>query len=226
VSAETPSSLPEAMPLDRLPQTARELLAAARKIVLRDGLHCLTLQAIQDETGHNKAMVNHYFGSKAGLVAALFDSLAHDQEIQLRRQIARLRDARSRVQALVEMQRETSADVRAMQTYCELLPHMLRDRRLRWRLAALYEGFRRLDEWALTGSDADPQAARLDDLAAVALAVTDGLGIQAAADPDLFSATGPYQVWEEMLRLYLEAHHPQQRRRRLDRPRRADAGPR
>jgi AcrR family transcriptional regulator len=226
MSAETPSSLPEELPLSRLPETARELLAAARKIVLRDGLHCLTLQAIQDETGHNKAMVNHYFGSKAGLVAALFDSLAHDQEVQLRRQIARLRDAGSRVQALVEMQRETSADVRSMTTYCELLPHMLRDRQLRWRLAALYEGFRRLDEWALTGSDADPQAARLDDLAAVSLAITDGLGIQAAADPDMFDVSGAYQVWEEMLRLYLEAHRPQQRRRRLDRPRRTDAGSR
>jgi hypothetical protein len=49
---------------------------------------------------------------------------------------------------------------------------MMRHRLLRWRLAALYEGFRQLDEWALGAGGADPRSARLSDLAAVTLAVT------------------------------------------------------
>jgi hypothetical protein len=128
-----------------------------------------------------------------------------------------LRDAQSRVQALIDMQRKVSSDRRGMTAYCELLPHMLRERRLRWRLAALFEGFRQLDEWALSATDADAQSARLAELAAVALAVTDGLGIQAVADPQHFSTAGPYAVWEEMVRLYLEEHGQKRRRfRRLD----------
>jgi AcrR family transcriptional regulator len=214
MNAKPASPSPDAPP-PRRSDTAHELLAAARKIVLRDGLHSLTLQAIQDMTGHNKAMVNHCFGSKAGLVAAVFDSLAQENELLLRRQVAALSDSRNRVQTLMRLQREVSGDRRAMTTYLEALPHMLRERQLRWRLAALCEGFRQLDEWALA-SGGDPQEARLADLAAVTLAVTQGLGVQAAVDPERFATDGPHEVWEEMVRLYLDAHG--RRRKRFRRP--------
>jgi AcrR family transcriptional regulator len=210
MDVDTASPPPDA-PLPRLPDTARELLTAARKIVLRDGLHSLTLQAVQDATGHNKAMVNHCFGSKAGLVAAVFDSLAHENEVLLRRQVEALSDSGNRVQTLIYLQREASGDRRAMTAYFETLPHMLRERQLRWRLAALCEGFRQLDEWALA-SGGDSQSARLADLAAVTLAVTQGLGVQAAVDPERFATDGPYEVWEEMVRLYLAAHGRRRRR--------------
>jgi len=198
--------LPETAPLALLPQTARELLGAARRIVLQKGFHALTLQAVQDETGHNKAMVNHYFGSKAGLVSALFDSLAHDQEVELRRRITELRSQEDPVQALTEDQMKVSDDRRDMRAFAELLPHMLRENRLRWRLAALYQGYRELYAWSLGSGGGAPDTACLGDLAAVALAVTDGLGIQRAIGPDDFSLRGPYRVWHEMVRLYLEAH--------------------
>jgi AcrR family transcriptional regulator len=198
--------LPETAPLALLPQTARELLDAARRIVLQKGFHALTLQAVQDETGHNKAMVNHYFGSKAGLVSALFDSLAHDQEVELRRRIAELQSEEDPVRALTEDQMKVSDDRRDMRAFAELLPHMLRENRLRWRLAALYHGYRELYAWSLGADGAHADTACLDDLAAVALAVTDGLGIQRAIGPEDFCLQGPYRVWREMLRLYLQAH--------------------
>jgi len=197
--------LPETGPLALLPQTARELLDAARRIVLQKGFHALTLQAVQDETGHNKAMVNHFFGSKAGLVSALFDSLAHDQEVELRRRIAETRSEEDPVQALTEDQMKVSDDRRDMRAFAEMLPHMLRENRLRWRLAALYQGYRELYAWSLGSGAADPETACLDDLAAVALAVTDGLGIQRTIGPDDFGIRGPYRVWREMLHLYLQA---------------------
>jgi AcrR family transcriptional regulator len=225
MTAEAPSQPPQEPPLTELPETARELLSAGRKIVLRDGLHNLTLQAVQDETGHNKAMVNHCFGSKAGLVAAIFDSLALDNELQLRRQVAALSDSRDRLRALIALQRETSGDRRSVTTFFEVLPHMLRRRQLRWRLAALCEGFRQLDEWALA-SGTDPESARLADLAAVAVAVTQGLGIQVVADPERFAVEGPYKVWEEMVRLYLEAHGRKPRRFRRPEQRTGRARPR
>lgn len=198
---------PGPTPLEQLPDTARELLGAARRIVLRRGFHSLTLQAIQDETGHNKAMVNHYFGSKAGLVTALFDSLARDQELELRRRVAGLRGREQPLPALVEDQRQVSGDRRGMRAYAELLPHMLRENRLRWRLAGLYEAYRQLYAGPLGASGGGGMpAGELDDVASVALAVTDGLGIQAAIDPDRFELDGPYRVWQEMVRLYLREH--------------------
>jgi len=198
--------LPETAPVALLPRTARELLDAARRIVLQKGFHALTLQAVQDETGHNKAMVNHYFGSKAGLVSALFDSLAHDQEVELRRRIAELQSEEDPVRALTEDQMKVSDDRRDMRAFAELLPHMLRENRLRWRLAALYQSYRELYAWSLGSGGADPDTACLGDLAAVALAVTDGLGIQRVIGPDDFGLQGPYGVWREMLCLYLQAH--------------------
>lgn len=198
---------PGPTPLEQLPSTARELLDAARRIVLRRGFHSLTLQAIQDETGHNKAMVNHYFGSKAGLVTALFDSLARDQEAELRRRIDHLQDRDQPLQALVEDQRQVSGDRRGMRAYAELLPHMLRENRLLWRLAGLYQAYRQLYAWSLGASGgAEMAAGELDDVASLALAVTDGLGIQATIDPDNLELEGPYRVWQEMLDLYLKAH--------------------
>ena len=71
-------------------------------------------------------MVNHCFGSKAGLVAAIFDSLALDNELLLRRQVAALSDSRDRLRSLIDLQREASGDRRSMTTFFEVLPHMLR----------------------------------------------------------------------------------------------------
>ena len=79
---------------------------------------------------------------------------------------------------------------------------MLRDPALRSRLGELYQWYRDLDGWVLAPeADADA-AADVRCLAALAIAVGDGLTIQCAADPE-FDVDGVYTVWERLFRAAL-----------------------
>ena len=61
-----------------LPPAAARILAAAREVLVTKGFAGLTLKAIAEESGENSAMVQYYFGNKAGLVTALIDSNFRD----------------------------------------------------------------------------------------------------------------------------------------------------
>ncbi len=66
-------------PLSSLPETARSLLVAAKDIVADEGFAALTLNAVSERAGENKAMISYYFENKAGLIAAVVDSVIHDE---------------------------------------------------------------------------------------------------------------------------------------------------
>ena len=68
-------------PLSALPETAQKLLRAAKEIIASEGFDALTLNAVSVASGENKAMISYYFGNKAGLVAAVLDSVIHDEYI-------------------------------------------------------------------------------------------------------------------------------------------------
>jgi AcrR family transcriptional regulator len=53
--------------------TREAILAAALRILGRDGYRGLTARSIAAEAGTNLALVNYYFGSKQNLLLALFD---------------------------------------------------------------------------------------------------------------------------------------------------------
>jgi hypothetical protein len=93
---------------------------------------------------------------------------------------------------------------REILTFSDLLPSVLHDRQLRERLARLYAAYRSLDIWCLSGQGERPAPARLDDVAALNVAVIEGLGLQRQVDPDGFDIDGPTEVWEKMIELYLD----------------------
>ena len=66
-------------PLSSLPETAQNLLVAAKEIVADEGFEALTLKTVSERAGENKAMVSYYFDNKAGLIAAVLDSVIHDE---------------------------------------------------------------------------------------------------------------------------------------------------
>ena len=71
--------LPVKDPLTSLPAPAQELLEAARRLLIRDGVDGLHLEAIVEEAGKAKAAVKYYFGNKEGLIFAIVDAGAHKQ---------------------------------------------------------------------------------------------------------------------------------------------------
>jgi hypothetical protein len=88
-------------------------------------------------------------------------------------------------------------------TFSDLLPRVLHDRVLRERLARLYAAYRALDAWCLSEQGEAPNTAGLDDVAALNVAVVEGLVLQQRVDPDGFDPEGPAEVWARMIELYL-----------------------
>lgn len=191
-------------PAEKLSPTARRLLAAAKRVLARDGYSGLTLEAITAEAGENKAAIRYHFGGKDALITTLVEWLDHDDSVKLLQQLSEETDADARLDLLLRLQREGPRSHEEAQLFFDLLPHVLRDAGLRPRLAELYQWYRELDGWVLA-PDAD--AAARDDverLAALAIAVGDGLTIQCAADPD-YDVEGVIAVWERLFRDALRA---------------------
>ena len=186
-------------PLSSLPETARNLLIAAKEILADAGFEALTLKSVSERAGENKAMVSYYFDNKAGLIAAVLDSVIHDEYLDSLRRMKKVAPGR-RLQCLVEEMRRMDAAVEDFEVFFELLPHVLRDELLRRRLAMLFRWYWKMKlDWLGAGDGAaalaDPD---LLGLAQLLSAVIDGLAIQAAVDPD-YDLSNPYRVLTRLL---------------------------
>ena len=182
--------------------TAVRILEAAKKILSERGYAKLTLQAVEEESGEYRALVAYYFGSKQGLVDAIIESLMDAEDEELREHLEGIEEPEERVRTLIDEQRQISADWRGFRAFYELLPHIMRDDRLREDLAADYSKSRELDRQTLAaggrGGDQD-----LGKLAALSVAIVEGLAVQYAADQDSFDHEGTYRLWEDMVFAYL-----------------------
>jgi len=186
-------------PLSSLPETARNLLIAAKEIIADEGFEALTLKTVSERAGENKAMVSYYFDNKAGLVAAVLDSVIHDEYLD---SLDRMKDVTpgERIPRLVEEMRRMAASVEDFDVFFELLPHVLRDEVLRRRMAMLFRWYWKMKlEWLGledgTGGLADPD---LLGVAQLLSAIIDGLAIQAAVDPGV-DLSNPYRMLARML---------------------------
>ena len=205
-SGRTPVSAPSERlrsafenPLSSLPETARNLLVAAKEIIAEEGFEALTLNSVSERAGENKAMISYYFDNKAGLVAAVVDSVVHDEYVA---SLERMKTAPpgERTRRLVDEMRRMDATAPDFQVFFELLPHVLRDEVLRLRLALLYQWYWSMKLGWLGVADGPEALADPDllGLAQVLSAVIDGLAIQVAIDPTL-ELDNAYRVFTTML---------------------------
>jgi TetR/AcrR family transcriptional repressor of bet genes len=186
-------------PLSELPETARNLIVSAKAIVTDEGFDALTLSRLAAVSGENKAMTSYYFGSKAGLVAAMLDSVIHDEYLTAEARMKNL-DAEELAPRVIEEMRAIVGTSRDFRVFFELLPYVLRDDELRARLLPLYSWYWTMKlEWLGLGDDpdclVDPQR---EGMARVLSALIDGLAIQAAIDPGA-DLTPAYRVLEELI---------------------------
>jgi len=182
--------------------TAMRILEAAKKILSERGYSRLTLQAVEEESGEYRALVAYYFGSKQGLVDAIIESLMDVEDDALRDHLEGIDDPEERVRKLIDEQRQISADWRGFRAFYELLPHIMRDDRLREDLAADYAKSRELDRQTLAAGASGRKD--LDKLAALSVAVVEGLAVQFAADQEHFDHEGTYSLWADMVLAYLK----------------------
>ena len=173
-------------PCTALPETARKLLLAAKDIIADEGFDALTLNAVSAASGENKAMISYYFGNKAGLIAAVLDSVIHDEYVASQDRMKNVRP-QDRCQKLVDEMLRMDTAAEDFRVFFELLPHVLRDDALRRRIALLYQWYWSLKlEWlGVAGSPDALDDPELRGLTQLLSAVIDGLAIQLAIDPDL-----------------------------------------
>jgi len=186
-------------PMAALPPTARHLLAAARRLLIRDGYGALTFAAIAAEADEAKGSIGYHFGNKDGLMAALVDSLVHDANRALIRESEAQPTAAAKVHVLMDGESRIVADAESFQAFFEILPHALRDPALRRRVATLYDGYRETVSRCVDDTGAT-RARRLRPFGMLMIAIVDGLAIQHGLDPDGADVAGAIRLWEQLAR--------------------------
>jgi len=182
-----------------LPETAEKMLRAARRILVRDGYGSLTLAAIEEEAGVNRALVHYHFGSKAGLLEAVVVSLFEDPAFGFSDDVARTAEGPARAEALLAWQSRIVDDDDTMRLLLELLPHMMRDGDLRRWAALLYARYRDFDGACLQCAAPEMDEATVRALAVLTVAVVEGLGVQLVLDADGVEHERAFALWRDMV---------------------------
>jgi len=186
--------------------TAKRILEGAKRVLSERGYSKLTLQAVEEESGEYRALVAYYFGNKQGLVEAIIEDLMRSEDAALRKRLGAIEEAEPRVRALIDEQRQISGDWREFRAFYELLPRIMRDERLRAGLSADYAEARELGRQTMAAGRVG--AHDLDKLAALGVAIVEGLAVQYAADQEHFDHEGTYRLWEAMVLAYLQDAAP------------------
>ena len=182
-------------PLESLPETAQKILSAAQRLLMEGGYNDVTLEKVAAAAGVNKASIRYNFGNKAGLLAALVDVLMHAEFTRMAQTVPGL-PHRQRLEAAIEAKRRTVLSTDAFRGFFDILPHAMRNRELRERIAVLYPWWceQNLTWLDLQGSD----DALLEGLGRLISAVVDGLSVQAGLEPE-FDPGRPLRALEFLI---------------------------
>jgi AcrR family transcriptional regulator len=189
---------PRTDPTAQLSPTARRLVAAARRLLARGGYDALTVEAVAAEAGAYRDSVRYYFGSKAAFIAAVVDSLSHDQSLSAVGGPPQAPGGNEGVHGLIAGDRRLVDDRDAFRDFFAIFPHVVLDDDLRQRVGALYDWYRDLYVDGLNRASARGEE-HLRRLASLMVAMTDGLAVQKLLDPDGVELEPLFALWEKML---------------------------
>lgn len=199
---EAPAARMDGLPADYitvdLSPTAQRILAAAQRVLRRDGYAGVTLQRVAAEAGEHKSLVLYHFGSKAALLSMLVDSLWHDLDVELFHSLESLPErSERRIHALIDSQRRLGHLTTQQQMYMDLFPGLTRGGDTRRHLADLNRSYRDLHRRFLspTGLGDDELAA----LASLVLAIGDGMAVCLLVRPDDVADERVYRLLEDMV---------------------------
>ncbi len=189
--------------IDDLAPTARELLEAARRLLETEGYSSLTLKAIGREAGQNESLIGYHFGSKTGLLVALVDWLVYDIVRDLHARVLRLEEGQDQLHPAMDDARKLVGDVESYRAFYDLMPHLLATREGRLRMAQLYTTYRELNARALSSALAQARSPQARAVAAMHVALTDGLALQVLMDPGGVDVQLAAELWEDCVRQLL-----------------------
>jgi AcrR family transcriptional regulator len=202
VETLTRYELPFDDPSPDLSPTAARLLEAAKRVLARDGFRGLTFETIAKEAGENPALIRYHFGSKAGLVAALVDSVLYQEAVELVEQLTAVPAGEERRERLLELHEGLPHGTDAYRNFFELIPPVLRDDELRPHLRELFDWYRKLDAWALKDAGETELPAHVAPMALLTVAIADGIALQKLADPGL-DFEPAFDLWRRVVLAYV-----------------------
>ena len=166
---------------------------------MRSGYNSLSVEAIGQEAGENKALIRYYFGSKNGLLVALTDSLISDTLRRARQRLSGLSDTHDRVGVITDTVEAIVDDDASYRLLFDLLPRLLENPRMARQLADLYRGYRDVNARALWGDRPGDPPPVVRELAAITVALTDGLAVQVLAEPGSVDVRSVLDIWRSFM---------------------------
>jgi AcrR family transcriptional regulator len=163
------------------------LMQAARRVFVKRGYHAASLDEVASSAGFTKGVVYARFASKAEMMLALLEARIAERAAQMQELVAAMPRARDAVgPALARQWMEvTRPDTDWQLLVLEFRVHAARDRALNAKFRALHARMRDAIAAAYAGV---PAIVPPDDLARIAMALTEGVALERAVDPDGFSA--------------------------------------
>ena len=154
------------------------MVAAARRILARDGFAALTLEAVSAEAGVNKASTRYYFGGKQGLIEAVIREIVLDECAAVQSPVEPEGRPSERVDALVARARYVATDADSFSGFFEVLPQVRKSAATRREFMELYERWFAWNlEWLMLTGDDLPESTKRG-LGMLVSAVIDGLAVQ------------------------------------------------
>jgi AcrR family transcriptional regulator len=203
IRREPGTGVPLGTRLDDYQATTRAMLEAACGIILRLGIHALTLRRVAEEAHVDVTTVTYHFGTRSGLLETLVGAVYAEPVAAFAAEIETCATPRERTQALFRTLRREFADAEIGTVYAAILAEALRDDRLRARLAALNAWTIRAFAEAVYGDAAEGLLADPRSRAAMQLlaAAVDGIEAHHHIDPDGYDVDAVLNLLEEFLPL-------------------------
>ena len=157
------------------------------------------MEAVGREAGENKALIRYYFGSKNGLLLALVDELVADTLRDTRKMLSALSTQEDRSRLVAETAEMILGDKESYRILFDLLPRLLENPSLARQLAELYRGYRELNTQALWGDRPEEAPEPVRNIAAMTVALSDGLAVQLLAEPSSVDVTAALAMWRSFV---------------------------
>jgi AcrR family transcriptional regulator len=177
-------------------------------LLARSGYNSLSVEAIGREAGENKALIRYYFGSKNGLIVALIGWLISETLWEASRRLTDASGEESPSRVVTASAKALLDDTPSYRLFFDLLPRVLEEPSMAAQFAELYRAYRDQNTRALWTGIADDTPPVLRDIAAMTVALADGLAVQILAEPGSVDVSRALGTWRAFIDQILASTSP------------------
>lgn len=189
-------------PAESLSTTGRAILGAARRLVAKHGFGALSIGAVAEAANEHKSTVMYHFKDKNGLVAKLTDLLIYELTVNIPLELPAAASRRERLHVLIEAHAGYAKDSEYWRALFDLLPFLMRDKRLQAKYADVGRAYCSEIEWALDL----PPGPQSQMLASLIESLLDGLVMESQLlGPGTFDLEAHLRLLESILAPFLDS---------------------